>query len=153
MKWFVRGSTSLLSVILGLVLFFNPFSPILRFSDAQAPGTHNISERIETPQKQVVLLEFEAIITGYSSTFEETDSTPYITASNKVVGQGIIACPINFPFGTMVLIKNKEYRCEDRMAYRFRNGDHFDIWFSSKKEAKEFGRQKLIVSIFEYLVN
>lgn len=80
-------------------------------------------------------------ITAYSSTPEETDDTPFITASGKKVRPGIIAA--NFlPFGTKVQIPEvfgeKIFEVEDRMHKR--KGDQFiDIWMPSKEEAQEFG--------------
>ncbi len=82
-------------------------------------------------------------VTAYSSSVDETDSTPFITASGKQVGDGIIAS--NFlPFGTKVMIPeifgNRIFTVEDRMHHRKKN--FIDIWMPSKEMAKEFGIRK-----------
>lgn len=88
-----------------------------------------------------------AIITGYSSTEDQTDSTPFLTASQKQVKKGIIACPREIPFGTKVEIEGKTYICEDRMSKKF--NDRFDIWFESTEEALEWGRQTKMVVVYK----
>lgn len=80
------------------------------------------------------------IITAYSSTPDQTDSTPFITASGTHVRDGIIAC--NFlEFGTKVkfphLFGDKIFIVEDRMAPK--NSHKIDIWFPSRSQALEFG--------------
>ncbi|MEK7120074.1 MAG: hypothetical protein AAB824_00860 [Patescibacteria group bacterium] len=79
-------------------------------------------------------------ITGYSSTPEQTDSDPFITASGRWVRSGIIAA--NFlPFGTKIKIPeifgDRVFTVEDRMARK--HPDKVDIWFSSEAEALRFG--------------
>ncbi len=89
------------------------------------------------------------LVTGYSSTPEETDNDPFITASGKVVKDGIVAA--NFlPFGTKVrfplLYPNKIFVVEDRMHSRFSKG-RVDIWFPSKEMAITFGVKETIMEI------
>lgn len=84
-----------------------------------------------------ILKEFEAIVTGYSSTIDQTDDTPFITASGKEVKDGILACPRKYPFESKFEIDGKEYICEDRLHIRY--DDRFDIWFSTREQAKAFG--------------
>lgn len=79
-------------------------------------------------------------ITAYSSTPDQTDSTPFITASGTNVRDGIVAC--NFlSFGTKVrfpeLYGDKIFVVEDRMARH--NSHKIDIWFPTRWEAKQFG--------------
>lgn len=87
-------------------------------------------------------------VTGYSSTPEETDDNPFITASGKYVRQGVVAA--NFlPIGTKIRFPerfgNQIFVVEDRMSKRFY--DKMDIWFETKDEAKKFGVQTLKVEI------
>ncbi len=89
-------------------------------------------------------------LTGYSSRRCETDDTPFITASNKRVRDGIVAC--NFlPFGTQIKIPdvfgNKIFTVEDRMARRHKN--NVDVWFASTKHAKKMGRKKVAIEIVQ----
>ena len=79
-------------------------------------------------------------ITAYSSSVDETDSTPFITASGMRVRDGIVATNL-LPFGTKVeipsLFGNKVFTVEDRMAKRLKNV--LDIWMPSKTAAIDFG--------------
>jgi len=88
-------------------------------------------------------------ITAYSSSVDETDDTPFITASGNHVADGVAAA--NFlPFGTKFkvpeLFGDKVFVVEDRMhkSYNYR----IDIWFPSKEEAIQFGYQIAKVEIF-----
>ncbi|HEY4496718.1 MAG TPA: hypothetical protein VI432_01035 [Candidatus Paceibacterota bacterium] len=87
-------------------------------------------------------------VTAYSSREQETDSTPFITASGTRVRDGIVAANW-LPIGTKVRIPeafgDKIFTVEDRMHKR--NSDKLDIWFASTKEAFKFGVQELRVEI------
>ncbi|HDY66819.1 MAG TPA: hypothetical protein ENH85_03390 [Candidatus Scalindua sp.] len=93
---------------------------------------------------------FVANVSAYSSSPDETDDSPFISADQNRVFKGLIACPRTFEFGTYFLIQGKLYYCGDRFNKRFellRNKDnmiHLDIWMETKEEAIEFGRQYLI---------
>lgn len=87
-------------------------------------------------------------VTAYSSTADQTDSSPFITANGKRVKEGIVAC--NFlTFGTKVkfpdLYGNQIFSVEDRMAKK--NNHKIDIWLPSRNDAKQFGVQRLKVEI------
>lgn len=97
-------------------------------------------QAIKSPQRIIT-----AIVTGYSSTRSQTDSSPEIMASNKRVYEGAIANNC-LPFGTKVLIAEKEYTVEDRMNRRYGCG-YYDIWHKDRKSAMNFGRQQLAVII------
>jgi len=93
---------------------------------------------------------YEIFVTGYSSSVDETDATPFITASGETVRDGIVAA--NFlPFNTKIKIPeifgNKIFVVKDRMHSR--NADKMDIWFESKNLAKQFGKKKLQVQVIE----
>jgi len=88
-----------------------------------------------------------ATITGYSSTPDQTDSTPLITASGNRVKSGIVACPRYLEFGTVIEINGKIYICDDRTHPRL--DGIFDIWFSSKQKAKEWGKKKMEIIIYQ----
>ena len=91
------------------------------------------------------------IITAYSSTPEETDNTPFITAANTTVRDGVIANNL-LPFGTKIRIPelygDKVFIIEDRMNSK-KGSYHFDIWFPSKQEAKEFGPKLTQIQVLE----
>ena len=93
---------------------------------------------------------FYVDVTGYSSTPEETDSTPFITAWGTRVRDGIMAA--NFlPFGTLVRIPSlfgeKIFVIEDRMNKRYKY--NIDVWFSERELAKVFGVKKVTIEIVE----
>ena len=90
----------------------------------------------------------EVWVTAYSSTVDQTDDTPFITASNTKVRHGIVAA--NFlPLGTEIQIPevfgDKIFIVEDKMHRR--KTDFVDIWMPTRQDAKNFGirRAKIIV--------
>lgn len=80
-------------------------------------------------------------ITAYSSTVEQTDSSPFVTASGSTVKDGTVANNL-LPFGTKIrvpeLYGDKVFTVEDRMN-RKKGNYHLDIWFASTHEAQHFG--------------
>ncbi len=89
-------------------------------------------------------------LTAYSSSVDETDDTPFITASGKHVRDGIVAT--NFlPFGTKIKIPaifgDKIFIVEDRMNKR-KHGI-VDIWMPSKQEALRFGSLKAEIIVLD----
>lgn len=78
------------------------------------------------------------LATAYSSTVDQTDASPFITASGRHVGPGVIAA--NFlPFGTRVRIGQYLYTVWDRLDERYNGMYIVDIWHASRWEAKVFG--------------
>lgn len=84
--------------------------------------------------------KIDILITAYSSSPDETDDTPLITASGSFVHSGVVAA--NFlPFGTRIRLPevfgSKIFVVEDRLHSSY--NDRVDIWFPSKEEAINFG--------------
>ncbi|MDD3006470.1 MAG: hypothetical protein PHX30_02720 [Candidatus Pacebacteria bacterium] len=83
-------------------------------------------------------------VTAYSSTVDQCDASPFITASGTHVRDGVIATNL-LAFGTKVkfpsMYGDKIFTVEDRMNKRFSN--RADIWFSTREQAKQFGVRKL----------
>lgn len=105
----------------------------------QTAGKTSIEKEI-TKNKKLVL------VTAYSSTVDQTDSTPFITASGTHVHDGTIAA--NFlKFGTKVkfpsLYGDKIFTVEDRMKSNYK----VDIWFPTRQEAKNFGVKRVEMEI------
>ena len=95
--------------------------------------------------------KIKMVITAYSSTVGQTDSTPFITASNSTVRDGIVANNL-LPFGTKIkvpeLYGDKVFVVEDRMNKK--KGDyHLDIWFASTHEAQHFGSATTYIEVLE----
>lgn len=94
------------------------------------------------PQSPERAWEITIPITAYSSTPDQTDDSPFITANNTVVRDGIVAA--NFlPLGTRIqipeLFDDKEFLVADRMNKRYYY--KVDIWMPSREKAKKFGLQ------------
>ena len=103
---------------------------------------------ILTPKTYKPKQVYTVSATGYSSTPEQTDHTPFITASGIHVRDGVIAA--NFlPFGTIIkipeLFGDKTFVVEDRMHNRY--WFNIDIWFPEKNLAKEFGIKVIKIEI------
>ena len=110
-------------------------------------GTTTVHTTGSTPTA-VEFATFDVWVTAYSSTPEETDDTPFITAAGTKVRDGIVA--LNFlPFGTKVKIPtvfgDKILVVEDRMHPR--KAGFVDVWMPTKTAAIRFGisRTTLIV--------
>ena len=91
------------------------------------------------------------LVTAYSSTPWETDSNPFITASGKLVEDGVVANN-KLPIGTKVrfpeIYGDKVFVVEDRMNSR-KGSNQFDIWLPSHWEAKDFGVKRTYIEILE----
>jgi 3D (Asp-Asp-Asp) domain-containing protein len=102
-----------------------------------------------TPSK--VVKKIKVVITGYSSSPEETDNTPFLTAKGTLVRDGIVANNL-LPFGTEIripeLYNNEVFVVEDRMNQRV-GFYHVDIWFPSKEEAQKFGAKFTYIEVLE----
>jgi hypothetical protein len=94
---------------------------------------------IIVPRIESFMLISGATITAYNSEVGQTDSDPFITASNVHVYDGLIACPVKYAFGTKVEYAGRVYTCDDRMNERYRTQNRFDIWFASHAAADDFG--------------
>jgi len=93
----------------------------------------------------------KVVVTAYSSTPEQTDDTPFITASGKYVADGIVANNM-LPLGTKIKIPelygDKIFVIEDRMNAR-KSDYHIDIWFPSYTQAKNFGVKTAEIEVLE----
>lgn len=106
---------------------------------------NNKIEEIEEPEVKNRKL---VVVTAYSSTVDQCDSTPFITANGTHVHDGTIAA--NFlKFGTRVrfpsLYGDKIFIVEDRMKSNYK----VDIWFPTRQEAKNFGVKRVEIEILE----
>ena len=102
---------------------------------------------VNAPSQQKTI---RTVLTAYSSTPDQTDSTPFITASGTRTREGVVAS--NFlAFGTKVRIPeifgDKVFTVEDRMAKK--HSDKIDIWFPERHLAKKFGVQEAEVIVLQ----
>ena len=96
----------------------------------------------------------KVVATAYSSTPEQTDDTPCITANGFDVCQNnqVNVVAANFlPFGTKIRIPelygNNILVVQDRMNARYGYG-RIDIWHPSKTEAVQFGVKRIKIEIY-----
>jgi len=112
------------------------------------PGPGSTSKSLTQPKRVMKLT-----ITAYSSTVDQTDSTPCITANGFNVcehnTENVVAA--NFlPFGTKIKIPelygDKLFTVQDRMNSRY--WYHADIWLQSREKAKQFGAKYATIEIY-----
>ena len=93
----------------------------------------------------LLFLFMEVTVTAYSSTPDQTNSEPLITASGKRVCYGVLAVSRDLkkilPYGSKVKLEGiGVYWIFDLMNSRYRR--RVDIWFPSREQAKRFGKRK-----------
>lgn len=115
----------------------------------KAPESIAIAGSIPEDEKPHKIVN--AVITAYTSTPGQTDSTPFIGASGKHVYDGMIAANW-LPFGTKVKIPalygDKVFTVDDRMNSRYGYG-RMDIWLdTTRTEALKFGVKRVEIQIF-----
>lgn len=118
--------------------------PLVQDSYILAAGSHITPNAGRTRAKRTVTVEMSA----YSSTPDQTDSSPFITAKGTYVRDGIVAA--NFlPMGTRIKIPSlygdKVFIVEDRMNKRY--WQNVDIWMKDRQSAKNFGRRRIVIEI------
>lgn len=111
-----------------------------------------------TPGKRGGPVLLEVTVTAYSSTPDQTDATPFVTASGRRVRPGIVAVSRDLEargltFGTRLVITDvggpgcgavawelvgKTLEVDDRMHRRKRR--QLDVWMPSRAKALRFGR-------------
>lgn len=87
--------------------------------------------------------------TAYNSIPNQTDDTPFITASGTHVRSGVIAA--NFlPIGTRVRIPeefgDQIFVVEDRMNARYTK--RLDVWMEDIADAREFGVRPVTIEVY-----
>jgi 3D (Asp-Asp-Asp) domain-containing protein len=89
--------------------------------------------------------------TAYSSTPDQTDSTPFITASGARVRPGTLAVSPDLlrdgavRFGDQVRIEGRLYVVEDTMHRRWRR--RVDVWMPSRGEARRWGVRRVRMEV------
>jgi len=143
-KFAVAGLLALVNVF-HLAVAAAPSEPIVQTNETILEASSVAARSVlEQPYRKIVTV----FVTGYSSTPDQTDETPFITAYNTEVRDGVVAA--NFlPAGTKIripeLFGDKIFVVEDRMHERF--SDRIDIWFSDRESAQNFGLRKATIQI------
>ena len=108
-----------------------------------APDSFTVSIKHPEPQFPT----FIATVYAYSSTPDQTDDTPFETASGRKVRRGIAANNC-LGFGSIVSIGGTIYEIQDVMNIRY-DCKTFDLWHPTREEASNFGKQDLEVKIIK----
>jgi 3D (Asp-Asp-Asp) domain-containing protein len=122
--------------------------PVLSASEPAVVET--VEPIVENRQPKRVI---EVIVTAYSSTVDQCDADPCITADGTDVcsrnTEDVVAA--NFlPFGTEIKLPeyfgDRTFIVHDRMNPRYEY--RIDIWMKSRQAAKEFGVKRVMVEIY-----
>lgn len=101
--------------------------------------------------KDVPIKTFWVYATAYSSTPDQTDDTPFITAMGTEVRDGVVATNI-LPFRARVKFPkefgDKIFNVEDRMNRRYNHLNRVDIWMPTREEAIQFGARWLEAEVY-----
>lgn len=113
---------------------------------ASAPAEDVLTPAADVPGKKIYK---KVPVTAYSSTPDQTDDTPFITASGSHVRDGVLAA--NFlPIGTRVKIPevygDKIFIVEDRMNARYHV--RADIWMETREAAKKWGIKYVTLEVY-----
>ncbi|MDO8467133.1 MAG: hypothetical protein Q7S83_03280 [bacterium] len=133
-----NGALSL--ALLGNISSFAPVFPVASFDASVIPESVELTAvSAKTPMEEGIK-RMQLHITAYSSTPDQTDDSPFITAANTHVRDGIVATNA-LPMYTRVkipeLFGEKVFVVEDRMNRRFQ--DRMDIWMPDRAPALKFG--------------
>ncbi len=106
---------------------------------------------VAQPPVPTVSQTIDVVVTAYSSSIDETDDTPFVTASGKTVGDGIVANNL-LSFGTRIripeLFGDKIFEIQDRMHQR-KSFYQVDLWMPSKEQALHFGVKTARIEIID----
>lgn len=138
----------------------NVYAPVVYSRPAILRDTSGIAKYVKPPFREEpfnesktqykVISTITVQVTAYSSSIYQTDSTPYTTAKNTMVRDGVIAA--NFlSFGTRVRFPeyfgDKVFIVEDRMNTRY--WKRIDVWMPERDLAIKFGIRSLRAEIVE----
>jgi 3D (Asp-Asp-Asp) domain-containing protein len=120
-------------------------------ADSVSPTTASYVAKTANEGVKKAVKTIKVIVTAYSSTPDQTDDTPFITASGKHVAPEIVANN-GLPFGTKIkipaLFGEKIFVVGDRMNKRM--GDYrLDIWMPSRDLALNFGVKNAEIHVLE----
>ena len=111
-------------------------------------GIHVTTPTLKRPAVVVQQGARTILVTAYSSTKDQTDSSPCTTANGFNVcanGEENVIAANFLPFGTKVQFPeyfgDREFVVQDRMHRRFSN--RVDIWMKTRTAAKQFGVKHL----------
>ena len=111
----------------------------------QQPEINSLPE-IENKEPKMVRW---VTVTAYSSTVDQCDDSPFITANGKHVYDGLVAANFLY-FGTKVKFPDyfgdKVFTVDDRMNKKYNS--RIDVWMETREQAKQFGVRYLKIEIY-----
>ena len=122
-------------------------------NDPDNPSDFNIRNNLPLAETKVPKRTIWVTVTAYSSTPDQTDSTPCITANGFDLcdhnTENVVAA--NFlPFGSKIKMPDefgeKVFMVQDRMNARYYY--RVDIWMKSRQAARELGVKKVKIEIY-----
>lgn len=150
----LRGKAPLFSyilagIIIGICLLGIAMPKATNADSDNIAGASYVAKAANEEKKATRTIK--VVITAYSSTPDQTDDSPFITASGKYVKDGIIANNM-LPFGTKVRIPklygDKVFTVQDRMNRRMGNY-RMDIWMPTRTSALHFGVKTAEIEVLE----
>lgn len=125
-----------------------PAIPFRAQADIEADLDSESSVDLVVPAKAKQF--FYITVTAYSSAPDQTDNSPYLTASQTFVREGVVASNY-FRIGTKIrfpdLYGDRVFIVEDRMNRRYFK--RVDIWMPERDQAVKFGLKRLKVEVVE----
>jgi len=112
---------------------------------AQALAVANDIKLAGQPE-EVKGIVLSVMAVAYSSTPDQTDASPLITASGLKVGPGVVAANW-LPFGTKIRIGQQIYTVQDRLNARYNGQLVIDIWQPTRAQAVEFGVKHIEIEV------
>lgn len=96
-----------------------------------------------TVKTDKVIIPLNLEVSAYCSCYECSEEWGDNTASGTKTRKGIIAAPIEIPFGTKMFIEDGIYIVEDRGGYikKIENIYRIDKYMDSHKETLDYGRR------------
>lgn len=142
-----RKRLLLLLFVFVFIAFGEAISPI----EAQEELASFESPKAYTEGQQNLKKVMYITVTGYSSSYDETDDDPWVTAQGTQTRFGIAASN-DLPFGTRIripsLFGDQVFTIEDRMNRRYSGTGRIDVWLPSKLDAVFFGiHRKTLVEV------
>lgn len=150
MFWFVISSLAALTIL----IIINPNGGFFMAQDDRDGQDTTIDsetfviKQIETVEQKVETEWYYFVATAYSAD-DRSQGTNSTTATGKKVREGIIAVdPDIIPLGTNIEIKDMGVFIAEDTGGKIK-GNRVDIYFDSKQEAKEFGRQGIWIRFLD----
>lgn len=140
---FAFGAALLFTVNIATAAIAPEAAPIMSIESAISESAMADISGANRAKKRMIV-----VVTAYSSTPDQTDDTPFITASGEAVADGIVAAnflPFNANIQIPKIFGNKIFVVKDRMHRRF--SDRVDIWFPDRESAIKFGKRTLEIVI------